>query len=178
MAALVGVMMMVAIGTFELVSVRIINKKPRHDIFVGMLVAVITFALHNLALAVLIGGVISALVFAWESAKRIRARKHVDEVKHYEIFGPLFFGPTAAFIEKFDVVNDPKEVIIDFKESKVLDMSAIEALNKITEKYHKEGKKLHLRHLSQDCRQLLKDAQTVTDVNIIEDPTYKVMTNK
>ncbi|WP_409149869.1 SulP family inorganic anion transporter [Sphingobacterium sp. BS-2] len=180
MAALVGVMMMVAIGTFEWVSFRIINKMPRHDIFVGMLVAVLTIVLHNLALAVLIGVVISALVFAWESAKRIRARKHVDEngVKHYEIFGPLFFGSTAAFIEKFDVVNDPKEVIIDFKESKVVDMSAIEALNKITEKYHKEDKKLHLRHLSQDCRQLLKNAETVIDVNIIEDPTYKVMTNK
>ncbi|MDN3706200.1 SulP family inorganic anion transporter [Myroides ceti] len=180
MAALVGVMMMVAIGTFEWVSFRIINKMPRHDIFIGMLVAVITIVLHNLALAVLIGVVISALVFAWESAKRIRARKYVDEdgVKHYEIFGPLFFGSTAAFIEKFDLLNDPNEVVIDFKESKVVDMSAIEALNKITEKYHKEGKKLHLRHLSQDCRQLLKNAETVIDVNIIEDPTYKVMTNK
>ena len=180
MAALVGVMMMVAIGTFEWVSFRIINKMPRHDIFIGMLVAVITIVLHNLALAVLIGVVISALVFAWESAKRIRARKYVDEdgVKHYEIFGPLFFGSTAAFIEKFDVLNDPNEVVIDFKESKVVDMSAIEALNKITEKYHKEGKKLHLRHLSQDCRQLLKNAETVIDENIIEDPTYKVMTNK
>lgn len=180
MAALVGVMMMVAIGTFEWVSFRIINKMPRHDIFIGMLVAVITIVLHNLALAVLIGVVISALVFAWESAKRIRARKYVDEdgVKHYEIFGPLFFGSTAAFIEKFDVLNDPNEVVINFKESKVVDMSAIEALNKITEKYHKEGKKLHLRHLSQDCRQLLKNAETVIDVNIIEDPTYKVMTNK
>ncbi|RYJ51407.1 SulP family inorganic anion transporter [Flavobacterium petrolei] len=180
MAALVGVMMMVAIGTFEWVSFRIINKMPRHDIFIGMLVAVITVLLHNLALAVLIGVVISALVFAWESAKRIRARKYVDEdgVKHYEIFGPLFFGSAMAFTEKFDVVNDPDEVIIDFKESKVVDMSAIEALNKITEKYHKEGKKLHLRHLSQDCRQLLRNAESVIDVNIIEDPTYKVMTNK
>ena len=180
MAALVGVMMMVAIGTFEWVSFRIINKMPKHDIFIGMLVAVITVVLHNLALAVLIGVVISALVFAWESAKRIRARKYVDDkgVKHYEIFGPLFFGSTAAFIEKFDVLNDPDEVIIDFKESKVADMSAIEALNKITEKYHTQGKKLHLRHLSQDCRQLLKNAESVIDVNIIEDPTYKVMTNK
>lgn len=180
MAALVGVMMMVAIGTFEWVSFRIINKMPRHDIFVGILVAAITVVLHNLALAVLIGVIISALVFAWESAKRIRANKYVDEfgVKHYEIFGPLFFGSTAAFIEKFDVFNDPNEVVIDFKESKVVDMSAIETLNKITEKYHKEGKKLHLRHLSQDCRQLLKNAESVIDVNIIEDPTYRVMTNK
>lgn len=180
MAALVGVMMMVAIGTFEWVSFRIINKMPRHDIFVGMLVAVITVLLHNLALAVLIGVVISALVFAWESAKRIRARKYLDEngVKHYEIFGPLFFGSTAAFAEKFDVLNDPTEVIIDFKESKVVDMSAIEALNKITEKYNKEGKKLHLRHLSADCRRLLKNAESVIEVNIIEDPTYTVASNE
>lgn len=180
MAALVGVMMMVAIGTFEWASFRIINKMPRHDIFIGMLVAVITVVLHNLALAVLIGVVLSALVFAWESAKRIRARKYIDDhgVKHYEIYGPLFFGSSTAFIEKFDVMNDPDEVVIDFKESKVADMSAIEALNKITEKYHKEGKTLRLRHLSEDCRQLLKNAESVIDVNIIEDPTYKVMTNK
>ncbi|WP_144282456.1 SulP family inorganic anion transporter [Chryseobacterium echinoideorum] len=179
MAALVGVMMMVAIGTFEWVSFRIINKMPRHDIFIGILVAVITVVLHNLALAVLIGVVISALVFAWESAKRIRARKFIDEkgVKHYEIYGPLFFGSASAFTDKFDVANDPQEVIIDFKESKVVDMSAIETLHKITDKYHKAGKTIRLRHLSPDCRQLLKNAEEVIDVNIIEDPTYKVMTN-
>lgn len=177
MAALVGVMMMVAVGTFEWASFRIINKMPRHDIFIGMLVAIITVVLHNLALAVLIGVVLSALVFAWESAKRIRARKYIDEqgVKHYEIFGPLFFGSTSLFTEKFDVINDPQEVVIDFKESKVVDMSAIDALNKLTEKYKKEGKKIHLRHLSQDCRQLIKNAEAVIEVNIIEDPTYKVM---
>lgn len=180
MAALVGVMMMVAIGTFEWVSFRIINKMPRHDIFIGMLVAIITILLHNLALAVLVGVVISALVFAWESAKRIRARTHIDEdgVKHYEIFGPLFFGSTRTFAEKFDVTNDPEVVIIDFEESRVVDMSAIEALNKITELYQKQGKKLHIRHLSSDCRQLLKNAESIIEINIIEDPTYKVMTNK
>ena len=180
MAALVGVMMMVAIGTFEWVSFKIINKMPRHDIFVGILVTVITVMLHNLALAVLIGVVISALVFAWESAKRIRARKFVDEqgIKHYEIYGPLFFGSTEVFLEKFDMVNDPDEIVIDFKESRVADMSAIEALNKITGKYHQQGKKVHLLHLSADCRQLLKNAEGVIDVNIIEDPTYRVMTNR
>ena len=180
MAALVGVMMIVAIGTFEWASFRIINKMPRHDIFVGILVAVVTILLHNLALAVLIGVVISSLVFAWESAKRIRARKHIDEngVKHYEIYGPLFFGSTATFIEKFDVATDPEEVIIDFKESKVVDMSAIDALNKITARYQKQGKKLHLRHLSSDCLKLLTNAESVIEVNIIEDPTYRVMTNK
>ncbi|HQX42874.1 MAG TPA: SulP family inorganic anion transporter, partial [Niabella sp.] len=178
MAALVGVMMMVAIGTFEWVSFRIINKMPRHDILIGMLVAAITVVLHNLALAVLTGVIISALVFAWESAKRIRARKYVDEagIKHYEIYGPLFFGSTTSFMEKFDILNDPQKVIIDFKESKVADMSAIEALNKITEKYQKADKELHLCHLSEDCRQLLKNAESVIVVNIIEDPTYQVMT--
>lgn len=179
MAALTGVMIMVAIGTFEWVSFRIINKMPKQDVFVGILVAVITIYLHNLALAVLIGAIISALVFAWESAKRIRARKYVDDTgaRHYEIYGPLFFGSVTAFNEKFDVLNDPEEVIIDFKESRVADMSAIEALNKLTERYQKVGKKLHLRHLSEDCYLLLKNADEVIDVNIIEDPTYRVVTN-
>jgi SulP family sulfate permease len=177
MAALVGVMIMVAIGTFEWTSIRIINKMPRPDVIVGILVAVITVWLHNLALAVLIGVIISALVFAWESAKRIRARKYVDEngVKHYEIYGPVFFGSVTTFLEKFDVQNDPAEVIIDFKESRITDMSAIDALNKLTDRYQKAGKKLHLRHLSADCRALLKNAESVIDVNVIEDPEYKVM---
>jgi SulP family sulfate permease len=177
MAALVGVMIMVAIGTFEWISLRIINKMPRHDIFVGVLVAIITVWLHNLALAVLIGVIIAALVFAWESAKRIRARKYIDDkgVKHYEIFGPLFFGSVTIFTEKFDVQNDPTEVIIDFKESRITDMSAIDALNKLTEQYHKAGKKLHLRHVSPDCRALLKNAGSVIDVNLMEDPEYKVV---
>jgi SulP family sulfate permease len=176
MAALVGVMIMVAIGTFEWISLRIVNKMPRHDIFVGMLVAIITIWLHNLALAVLLGVIIAALVFAWESAKRIRARKYTDDsgVKHYEIFGPLFFGSVSTFLEKFDVQGDPHEVIVDFKESRVTDMSAIDALGKLTERYHKAGKKLHLRHLSEDCRILLKNAEAVVDVNVMEDPAYKV----
>ena len=179
MAALTGVMIMVAVGTFEWVSFRIINKMPKQDIFVGILVAVITILLHNLALAVLIGVIISALVFAWESAKRIRARKYVDEngTKHYEIYGPLFFGSTAAFQEKFDITNDPDEVIIDFKDSRVADMSGIDALNKLTERYAKLGKKLHLKHLSDDCRLLLKNAEAVIDVNILEDPSYKIATD-
>lgn len=176
LAALTGVMIMVAIGTFEWASFRIINKMPRQDIFVGMLVALITIWLHNLALAVLIGVIISALVFAWESAKRIRAKKYLDEngVKHYEIYGPLFFGSVTAFNEKFDVAGDPVEVIIDFKDSRVADMSGIEALNKLTERYAREGKKLHLRHLSDDCKTLLKNAESVIEVNILEDPHYKV----
>jgi SulP family sulfate permease len=180
MAALTGVMIMVAIGTFEWVSFKIINKMPKQDVFVGILVAIITVCLHNLALAVLIGVIISALVFAWESAKRIRARKFTDEngIKHYEIYGPLFFGSVTTFSEKFDVAGDPKEVIIDFKDSRVTDMSAIEALNKLTERYHKVGKKLHLKHLSEECRILLKNAEEVIDVNIYEDPTYLVAIDK
>lgn len=177
MAALTGVMIMVAVGTFEWISFRIVNKMPKQDIFVGILVAVITIWLHNLALAVLIGVIISALVFAWESAKRIRARKYMDEngVKHYEIYGPLFFASVANFTDKFDPLNDPAEVIIDFKECKVADMSGIDGLNKLTERYRTAGKKLHLRHLSKDCLQLLENASAVIDVNILEDPTYKVL---
>lgn len=176
MAALVGVMMMVAIGTFEWGSFRIINKMPKHDVITGILVALITIWLHNLALAVLIGVVISALVFAWESAKRIRARKYTDGagVKHYEIYGPLFFGSVTAFTEKFDVAGDPAEVIIDFRESRVADMSGIDALGKLTEKYRAAGKTLHLRHLSEDCRRLLHNASSVIEVNVMEDPSYKV----
>jgi SulP family sulfate permease len=157
-----------------------IGKMPGHDIFVGMLVAAITVLLHNLALAVLIGVVISALVFAWESAKRIRAKKYIDEkgIKHYEIFGPLFFGSISVFNERFDVDNDPDQVIIDFRESRVVDMSAIEALNKLTERYKNAGKKLHLRHLSDDCRLLLKNANEIIDVNVMEDPHYKVVIDK
>jgi SulP family sulfate permease len=176
MAALTGVMIMVAIGTFEWASFRAFTKMPKHDIFVMLVVTLITVLLHNLALAVLIGVIISALVFAWESAKRIRARKHIDEngVKHYELYGPLFFGSTTAFAEKFDVENDPNEIIIDFAESKITDMSAIDAVNKITERYAKLNKKVHLKHLSSDCIDLLKNAEAIIDVNIMEDPTYKV----
>ncbi|MCB9178713.1 MAG: SulP family inorganic anion transporter [Flavobacteriales bacterium] len=180
MAALVGVMFMVAIGTFEWASLRSFGRMPRHDVFVMVVVAGITVLFHNLAVAVLVGVIISALVFAWENAKRIRARKHVDEagVKHYAIYGPLFFGSVQAFNEKFDIAHDPEEVIIDFAESRVVDMSGIEALNRLTERYRTAGKKVHLRHLSADCRQLLSNAGDVIDVNILEDPSYKVVVDK
>lgn len=179
MAALTGLMIMVAIGTFEWASLKTFTKMPKSDILVMVLVTLVTVFLHNLALAVIIGVIIAALVFAWDNAKRIRARKSVDDngVKHYEIYGPLFFGSVTAFNEKFDVLNDPNEIIIDFAESRVVDMSAIEALNKITERYRKVGKKVHLKHLSADCRQLLKNAEEIIDVNVMEDPTYKVVTN-
>lgn len=180
MAALTGLMIMVSIGTFEWASLKTINKMPKSDIIVMVLVTLVTVFLHNLALAVISGVIISALVFAWDNAKRIRARKYIDDegVKHYEIYGPLFFASVTAFGEKFDVLNDPKEVIIDFAESRVVDMSAIEALNRITERYQKAGKNVHLRHLSPDCKELLKNAESIIDVNIMEDPTYKVLSDE
>ncbi len=176
MAALTGLMIMVAIGTFEWASLKTFKRMPKSDVLVMVLVTLVTIFLHNLALAVLIGVIIAALVFAWDNAKRIRARKLVDEkgVKHYEMYGPLFFGSISAFNEKFDVHNDPAEVIIDFADSRVVDMSAIEALNKLTERYQKAGKRLHLKHLSPDCRVLLQNASEIIEVNVMEDPTYKV----
>jgi SulP family sulfate permease len=180
MAALTGLMIMVALGTFEWASLKTITKMPRSDIFVMILVTAVTAVLHNLALAVVIGVVISALVFAWDNAKRIRARKSVDPegVKHYELYGPLFFGSVGVFNEKFDVHGDPDQVIIDFCESRVVDMSAIEALNKLTERYSKVGKKVQLRHLSPDCRKLLKNADRIIQVNVLEDPNYKIVVDK
>jgi SulP family sulfate permease len=177
MAALTGLMIMVAIGTFEWASLKTFNRMPKSDIFVMVVVTLVTIFLHNLALAVIVGVIIAALVFAWDNAQRIRARKFMDEngVKHYEIYGPLFFGAITIFNEKFDVLNDPEEIIIDFKESRVVDMSAIEALNKITERYLKVGKIVHLRHLSPDCQKLLQNADKIIDVNVLEDPSYKVM---
>ena len=180
MAALTGLMIMVALGTFEWASLRTFKRMPKSDVLVMVLVTLVTVVLHNLALAVLVGVIISALVFAWDNAKMIRARKSVDAegVKHYEIYGPLFFGSVHAFNEKFDILNDPEEVIIDFSESRIVDMSGIEAVNKLTERYLKQGKKLHLKHLSGDCRVLLENADSIIDVNILEDPTYKVAVNR
>lgn len=180
MAALTGLMIMVALGTFEWASLRTFRRMPKSDVLVMVLVTLVTVFLHNLALAVLVGVIIAALVFAWDNAKRIRARKYIDDegVKHYEIYGPLFFGSVTLFNEKFDVLSDPDEVVIDFKESRVVDMSAIEALNKITERYLKVGKKVHLKHLSSDCKRLLKNADEIIEVNVMEDPTYKVVVDK
>lgn len=180
MAALTGLMIMVSIGTFEWASLKTFRRMPPSDILVMVLVTLVTVFLHNLALAVLVGVIIAALVFAWDNAKRIRARKYVDEqgVKHYEMYGPLFFGSVAAFNDKFDPQNDPSEVVIDFADSRVVDMSAIEALNKLTERYHKAGKKLHLKHLSPDCRLLLTNAADIIEVNVMEDPNYKVAVDR
>lgn len=174
-AALVGVMFMVVIGTFAWSTFKIVNKIPVSDLIVIILVTGLT-VVFDLAIAVLAGVIVSALVFAWENAIRIRARKKVDEhgIKHYEIYGPLFFGSTTLFNSKFDVQNDPEEVIVDFKESRIMDQSAIEAINKLAERYQKAGKTIHLRHLSSDCIKLVKRAEAICDVNVVEDPNYFV----
>jgi len=179
MAALVGLMFMVSIGTFEWASLKIFRKVPTTDFIVMIIVAGITVVFHNLAIAVIAGVIISALAYAWENAKRIRARKSIDEngVKHYEIYGPLFFGSVSGFAEKFDVLNDPEEIVIDFKDSRVADHSAIEALHKITERYAKVGKTVHFKHLSEDCRKLLDNASAIIEVNHWEDPSYKLVSD-
>ncbi len=178
-AALVGVMFMVCVGTFEWTSFNILHRIPRADAFVLVLVSVLT-VIFDLAIAVIAGVIASALVFAWQSAVRIRARKYVDEdgVKHYEIWGPLFFASTAKFHEKFDLQADPQEVIVDFKESKIVDHSGIEAVQKLTERYAKQNKRVRLRHLSPDCRRLLARAGTMIEVNILEDPHYGVVSDQ
>ena len=175
MAALVGVMFMVVIGTFAWNTFKILNKVPLADVIVIAIVTGLT-VVFDLAVAVLSGVVVSALVFAWENALRIRSRKRIDEhgVKHYEIFGPLFFGSTTLFLSKFDVASDPDEVIVDFEESRIADQSAIEAINKLAEKYQKAGKTLHLRHLSADCTRLIRRAEKICDINVLEDPDYYV----
>lgn len=178
LAALVGVMFTVVVSTFEWASLRILRRMPLTDVLVMLLVTVVTAVSQNLALAVLLGVVISALAFAWENAKRIRARKYVDAagVKHYELYGPLFFGSVQAFSDKFAPATDPAEVVIDFQDSRVADMSGLDALHKLTERYQRQGKTLRLRHLSPDCRQLLRNAGALVEVNIEEDPQYRVAT--
>lgn len=174
-AALVGVMFMVVIGTFAWSSLKVWNKVPPADVVVIFLVTALT-VMFDLAIAVFAGVIVSSLVFSWENAKRIRARKFIDEygVKHYEIFGPLFFGCVELFNSKFDVDNDPNEIIIDFKDSRIMDQSAIECINKLSEKYLKKNKSVHLRHLSKDCIRLIKRADKICDINVVEDPDYFV----
>ncbi|MFQ5329037.1 MAG: SulP family inorganic anion transporter [Thermodesulfobacteriota bacterium] len=174
-AALVGVMFLVVIKTFAWSTFNIINKVPKWDVAVIVLVTALT-VIFDLAIAVLCGVVLSAVIFAWQNALRIRVRKSIDEhgIKHYEIFGPLFFASTTLFLSKFDVQNDPQEVIIDFGESRIMDQSAIEIINKVAESYQSVGKTIHLRHLSEDCIRLIKKAEKICDVNVLEDPDYFV----
>lgn len=178
MAALVGLMFMVAIGTFEWASLKVFGQVPKPDMIVMVIVTAITVVLHNLALAVLIGVIISALMYSWENSKRIRARKSIDEngVKHYEMYGPLFFASATTFSEKFDPINDPDEIIIDFWESRVVDHSGMEAIHKVTERYDKLGKTVYIRHLTSSSRILLENAHKIINVNYADDdPSYKVV---
>ena len=178
-AALVGVMFMVVFGTFAWSSFRILNKIPLSDAFVLISVSTLT-VIFDLAVAVIAGIIISALVFAWENAKRIRARKHFleDGTKVYEIWGPLFFGSIQEFKSKFDVNDDPKNVRIDFMESRVSDHSALEALYQMVDKYEAVGKTLTIQHLSEECQNLMIKAsprlEKVIEKNI-DDPRYHVM---
>ena len=180
-AALVGVMFMVVIGTFAWSSFRIIRKIPRKDAFILVLVSTIT-VLEDLAVAVLVGVIIAALVFAWENATMIRARKSIksDGTKVYEIWGPLFFGSIQNFNAKFDLQNDPEKVEIDFIESRVSDHSGIEALQNLIEKYLNRGKQIRLTHLSPECKTLLLKANPAFEKVIeasVDDPRYYVVTD-
>ena len=180
-AALVGVMFMVVIGTFAWSSFRIMNKIPKADLVVLILVSSLT-VIFDLAIAVIAGVIVSALVFSWENAKRIRARKRFKEdgTKIYEIWGPLFFGSISAFNEKFDVKNDPQNVEIDFVESRVSDHSALEAIFNLVEKYEAAGKTIVLKHLSQDCKDLLYKASPKFKEVIeeaVDDPRYHLAAN-
>jgi SulP family sulfate permease len=174
-AVLVGIMFMVSIGTFEFSSVKRLKHMPKADAFVLIAVTIIT-VLEDLAVAVIAGIIISALVFAWEHAKIIARTKEENGKKVYELDGPLFFGSVTSFNEQFDVENDPSEVVIDFKNARVMDSSGAEAIDGITEKYKKAGKKLTLRHLSKDCKNMLKSAGPFCAYEE-DDPTYKVAAN-
>ncbi|MCW3804689.1 SulP family inorganic anion transporter [Plebeiibacterium marinum] len=178
-AALVGVMFMVVIGTFAWSTFKIINKIPIADVIVIALVTILT-VIFDLAIAVAAGVIVSALVFAWENAVKIRISSTMDEehgVKHYIVHGPLFFAATATFSNSFDVKNDPKEVVISFEDSRIMDQSAIEAINKVAEKYQLVGTNVHLRYLSHDCVKLINRAEKICDVNILKDPDYHVAIN-
>lgn len=179
LAALVGVMFMVVIGTFEWATFRTLRRVPMSDALVIVLVTVVTL-LSDLAVAVIIGVVVSALVFAWESAKKIEVevKSLPDGSREYDLHGALFFGSTNRFRKLFDPASDPEEVVIDFADSRVFDHSGIEAIQWVAEAYRKHGKTLHLRHLSEDCRKLLHKAQDMVEVNIHEDPKYKVADNE
>jgi SulP family sulfate permease len=178
-AALTGVMFMVVLGTFEWASFRLLGRIPVADAIIGISVAVIT-VFTDLAIAVMVGIVLSALVFAWQHAKHIYLNSFVNETGSmvHELNGPLFFGSVRNFSELFDPKNDPADVILDFKNSRVYDHSAIEAIDSLAERYIKAGKTLHLRHLSQECKQLLSNADDLIEVNVLEDPHYHIADDK
>jgi SulP family sulfate permease len=180
MAALVGVMFMVVIGTFEWASLSMFQRMPRSDMFVMVLVAGYTVFMHDLASAVILGVIVSALVFAWQHATHIGADAKFNEFgsKIYQLHGPLFFASVTSFKEMFDVNGDPDDVVIDFYYSRVYDQSGLEAINWLAEKYEASGKRLHLTHISHECRSLLNKAGDLVEINVSEDPQYHIATDR
>lgn len=180
MAALVGVMFMVVIGTFEWATLHMWRKVPKADVGVMLLVTAYTVLAHDLATAVLLGVAVSAVVFAWRHATHIfaDAKYNHDGAKIYQLHGPLFFASVPSFKELFEVQEDPEDVVIDFYYTRVYDQSALEAVNTIAERYRAHGKRLHLTHLSGECRQLLDRASDLVEVNLSEDPQYHVATDR
>ncbi|HYE37280.1 SulP family inorganic anion transporter [Methylocaldum sp.] len=175
LAALIGVMFVVAEKTFEWGSLRVLGKIPRSDAFIVVAVTVVT-VLTDLAIAVFAGVVIAALVFAWEHAKHISAKTSIDADgwKIYELQGSLFFASTAEFLSLFSPQDDPQHVVAEFRNSRVMDHSALEAIDTLADRYQQLGKRLHLRHLSPDCLELLKKAKGMIEVNVMEDPHYHI----
>ena len=180
MAALVGVMFMVVIGTFEWASLKMFHRMPRADMFVMVLVAGYTVLMHDLATAVILGVIVSALVFAWKHAMHLGAEVSVNEFgsKIYQLHGPLFFASVSSFKDLFEPSEDPDDVVIDFYYTRVYDQSALEAINMLAEKYEACGKRLHLTHLSKECRSLLDRAGEFVEVSVSEDPQYHVATDR
>jgi len=178
-AALVGLMFMVVIGTFEWGSFNLLNKVPREDSFVGILVAAVT-VFTDLATAVIVGVIATALVFAWKQARHIyiTTEDHADGSRTHKVHGPLFFASAHNFGDLFDPESDPEEIYIDCALSRLADHSAIEAIDNLAERYKKAGKHLHLIHLSQECSKLLTTAGDLVEVNIKEDPRYHVADDK
>ena len=174
-AALIGVMFIVVIGTFEWSSFRIIRRVPKQDAFVLITVSAVT-VFTDLAIAVIVGVIISALVFAWNHAKEVRIEKRENRYgsHYYTVHGPLFFGSTASFGEQFTPQDDNADVIIDFADSRVVDHSGLEAIDSLAMRYKKNGRTLHLIHLSSECKKLLKRAGDMVELNVVEDPSYFV----
>jgi SulP family sulfate permease len=179
LAALVGVMFIVVIGTFEWSSFRILGKVPKADAFVIILVSGVT-VYSDLAIAVVVGVIVSALVFAWEHAKHVTVHRSTNEHGStvYDVKGPLFFGSVSNFLEQFDMDEKSSDIIVEFKNSRVVDHSAIEAIDTLAERYLSRGKTMHLRHLSMECTKLLTKAGSLVEINVIEDPDYHIATDK
>ena len=178
-AALLGVMFIVVIKTFEWSSFRIIKRVPRSDAFVLITVSAVT-VVTDLAFAVMVGIIISALVFSWQHAKHVAVelREEHNGSTVYAVHGPLYFGSVTSFLDSFNPLKDNQDIVIDFAKSRVIDHSGLEAIDTLAERYEGAGKTLHLVHLSADCKQLLERAGSLVEVNVIEDPNYFVAEDK